>query len=225
MRYHEIMSEAALTSPQFIQWFGQSKVVDRDGNPLQVYHGTKQDFQEFSLNFLGANTTANSTAVGFFFTDSAKVAAGFANGEGGRTLPVYLSMQKPLVIEPSSMDYQMRRTSYEMTYRRDAPMRRHYHPHKDPYHQLYDWVMLLKRTKGIEGEEITTEDCAMLRTHLVEKGFDGVIIKETYIDSPMGVMGGLHNFYIVFRPNQIKSSLASTYGASDNIGESTKYSR
>ena len=32
---------------QFQRWFGDSKVVDRDGEPLVVYHGTGDDFTVF----------------------------------------------------------------------------------------------------------------------------------------------------------------------------------
>ena len=31
----------------FWKWFGDSKVVDEQGRPLIVYHGTNQDFDEF----------------------------------------------------------------------------------------------------------------------------------------------------------------------------------
>jgi hypothetical protein len=35
------------SSPEFKSWFGDSKVVDKDGNPLRVYHGTTRTFTEF----------------------------------------------------------------------------------------------------------------------------------------------------------------------------------
>jgi len=34
-------------TPAFQKWFGDSKVVDEDGDPLVVYHGTDADFNEF----------------------------------------------------------------------------------------------------------------------------------------------------------------------------------
>ena len=34
-------------TPEFKAWFGESKVVDKDGKPLVVYHGTYADFNEF----------------------------------------------------------------------------------------------------------------------------------------------------------------------------------
>lgn len=35
------------STPEFKAWFGDSKVVDDDGEPLVVYHGTKKSFDEF----------------------------------------------------------------------------------------------------------------------------------------------------------------------------------
>ena len=38
-------------SPEFKKWFGNSKVVDKQGKPLVMYHGTKADFTEFKSRF------------------------------------------------------------------------------------------------------------------------------------------------------------------------------
>lgn len=38
---------AQVHTPEFKAWFGQSQVVDADGQPLVVYHGTKQVFEAF----------------------------------------------------------------------------------------------------------------------------------------------------------------------------------
>lgn len=35
-------------NPNFWRWFGNSKVVDAQGNPLVVYHGTAYNFSKFS---------------------------------------------------------------------------------------------------------------------------------------------------------------------------------
>ena len=38
---------------QFKNWFGDSKVVDENGNPLVVYHGSGTTFWEFKTEFTG----------------------------------------------------------------------------------------------------------------------------------------------------------------------------
>lgn len=42
-------------TPAFQEWFGNSKVVDADGKPLVVYHGTRTDFEVFNVAKQGAH--------------------------------------------------------------------------------------------------------------------------------------------------------------------------
>ena len=45
-------------TPQFKHWFKGSKVVNDDGSPKVVYHGSPNDFSVFDLSYLGTNGTA-----------------------------------------------------------------------------------------------------------------------------------------------------------------------
>lgn len=84
----------------FIRWFGKSKVVDDGGHPLVVYHGTTTDFHEFDPE----RSSESQTAVyghGFYFTPDPSF-AGYITARsesGSRTLPVYLSLQNPKIID------------------------------------------------------------------------------------------------------------------------------
>lgn len=74
----------------FDKWFKGSKVVDDNGKPLVVYHGTRTpiDFSEFiSGSHFGDNEAANSRAR----------VLGFGSNE--RVLPVYLSIKNPKEVE------------------------------------------------------------------------------------------------------------------------------
>ena len=62
----------------FWKWFGDSHVVDANGRPLVVYHGTTADVSAFSKEKLGSSTKATSAKQGFFFTTSPKVATSYA---------------------------------------------------------------------------------------------------------------------------------------------------
>lgn len=55
----------------FYKWFGDSKVVDAEGSPLVVYHGTVHKFNAFSKDELGKTTNSPSAFQGFFFTNKA----------------------------------------------------------------------------------------------------------------------------------------------------------
>jgi len=95
-----------IKSDAFKKWFGNSKVVDESGKPLVVYKGgpTKawQDGSEIT-----AFDSPNGPWAGFFTSDRA-VASRFADAQwmmtenGGQpagVFPVFLSMQKPLVVD------------------------------------------------------------------------------------------------------------------------------
>jgi len=63
----------------FWKWFGDSKVVDEQGRPLVVYHGTNQPIDSFDTKRLGASTSASSAREGFFFTSSHEQSGEYAN--------------------------------------------------------------------------------------------------------------------------------------------------
>jgi hypothetical protein len=71
----------------FRRWFGDSKVVDENGEPLVVYHGTQGDFSEFRDDIEGR--------AGYYFTADKQFANSFAEGYGANVMPVYLSISKP----------------------------------------------------------------------------------------------------------------------------------
>lgn len=84
-------SERPLTGNQaFKGWFGDSKVVDAQGRPLVVYHGTDADFSEFE----------RTEDIGFHFGDhdaaNARAALADEEGGGGNVRPVYLRISNPL---------------------------------------------------------------------------------------------------------------------------------
>jgi len=88
-------------TPQFKQWFGESKVVDEAGAPLVVYHGTIRQFDSFDV---GAERSiqADPNAEGLYFTRHAEDAGNYAasrTGEqdGANVLPVYVSLKKPFI--------------------------------------------------------------------------------------------------------------------------------
>jgi len=87
------------STPAFRAWFGDSKVVDAQGAPLEVFHGTTAQFTAFSDEFLGEGDGNADWGNGFYFTDQKPAAEGYAQGEGGRVLDVYLSLKNPAPLE------------------------------------------------------------------------------------------------------------------------------
>ncbi len=89
----------------FWKWFGDSRVVDAEGRPLVVYHGTASSFDTFDTGAIGSNYGADSK--GFFFTNSPEQAAVHAEDAGftyngnaeANTVPVYLALKNPSVVK------------------------------------------------------------------------------------------------------------------------------
>lgn len=69
-----------IESEAFRRWFGDSKVVDEDGNPLVVFHGTTRQFDRFDRNKAGIES---DQGAGFYFTNTLEdVEANYAHVEG-----------------------------------------------------------------------------------------------------------------------------------------------
>lgn len=86
----------------------KSKVVDKDGNPLKVYHGTRADFDTFDTSKAGQNYQNNwsNNGKGIYFTDDKAEAMEFAkssidNGDP-KVKEAYLDITNPF---DSSKDY------------------------------------------------------------------------------------------------------------------------
>lgn len=77
----------------FWRWFGDSRVVDSEGRPLVVYHGTPSDFDAFSGAFLGKVTRSTSSKSGFFFASTPRTAQSYAD-HGATVAPVQELIEK-----------------------------------------------------------------------------------------------------------------------------------
>lgn len=70
-------------SPEFKAWFGDSKVVDENGKPLVVYHGTDAKFDEFTEESIGSSSGQAFLGSGFYFSTSESVAKQYGKNVGG----------------------------------------------------------------------------------------------------------------------------------------------
>jgi hypothetical protein len=89
-------------TPEFKKWFDDSKVVDADGKPLVVYHGTQADFVAFDPDRAGQNFPDQEDEVGMLFSDAPNepnIMAERGDGGGGNVMPVYLALQDPFIVE------------------------------------------------------------------------------------------------------------------------------
>ena len=71
-----------LSSPQFQKWFGDSAVVDEDGDPLRVYHGTTHDLEQFKAAGEEGLNPESDWGAGVYFTSEPEDASENYAGEG-----------------------------------------------------------------------------------------------------------------------------------------------
>jgi hypothetical protein len=74
--YEALPRSSVVETPAFKAWFGDSQVVDADGKPLVMYHGTTADFRSFDSN--KANPEADFGAGFYFSNNPADVESNYA---------------------------------------------------------------------------------------------------------------------------------------------------
>ena len=92
-------------TPEFKSWFGDwendpenaSKIVDENGEPKMVYHGTNEKFTIFSLEKVGSNVDYGMWGSGFYFSPIKS----FSKGYGSNLLKVFLNIRNPFVRNPN----------------------------------------------------------------------------------------------------------------------------
>lgn len=114
--------EPQTETPSFQHWFDGSKVVNEDGSPQVMYHGTPLDFTAFDTSDRLANGTARNPLndnIGAFFTSDRADAVEFAERNSPSDAPVnvhdvYLSVKNPLVFDDQAeFRSYLRKTSRE----------------------------------------------------------------------------------------------------------------
>jgi hypothetical protein len=109
----KLWQEKGTDSPYFKKWFGKSKVVDENGEPLVVYHGTpkKEAFTEFKKQNQNDETSPHPwNELGLaFFSDNSDISNLYTfeptweRKQTGSVYPVYLQMENPRKINYEAM--------------------------------------------------------------------------------------------------------------------------
>lgn len=184
-------------SKAFKEWFGDwinnptnaSKVVDENGEPLVVYHGSTEEFDTFDVEYIGSNPSSEnkgkSKINGFFFTDSYNSGRTY-----GPTKAVFLNIRQPALQKQKYKSYDSVtgvNSDGSLTY--------------------------TKKYYGVN----TFKDLSKLKIRLyndgiIAEGLDDALIHKVAGEDAEEFNESLYgNDYIVFNPNQIKS-------ATDNVG-------
>lgn len=191
----------------FWAWFGDSKVVDAQGRPLVVYHGTPAKVgDDFAFDPEATGTTsfafgsAETNRQGFFFAENRDFARSFAEQDGtsGEVVPAYLSVKDPFRIVdqyPMGKDVvRLREAAREVGASEDGISWLEGKMYQDDFWEVLD-----------------DEDGVEVRKWLEAAGFDGINMQETDPDT-----GKLEEVRVAFSPTQIKSvNNRGTFDAND----------
>ena len=184
--------EQTKTAP-FKRWFGASKVVDEDGEPMRAFHGTAKDFTEFNTNQdrpensrpqwlgdLGAWFAAPSRHQGNYDPENAEFMAGEFAGAYDR---------RPADRMPPDRDP-------GQEYRTGARSMPVYLSIKNPA-EFDGWGDLSGSVREAGGSQA-------LKAQLIEGGYDGIVIRNSMTDGNVD-----RDDWIAFKPTQIKSAIGN----------------
>lgn len=172
-------SEPALRN--FWAWFGDSKVVDEQGRPLVVYHGTDAEFDTFDISKFG-QTDPGLVGRGFYLTPQKS----YAQRYGQIQMPLYLSAKNLLDVS------KINKTQFDTilkTARQKAP--RDNIVSSEFFADSGDYKTAIVQL-SLGNPEFTNT--------IKSIGYDGILYSAT---NPLTNLS--HDEFVAFEPNQIKS--------------------
>ena len=216
-------------TPAFKKWFGESKVVDENGNPLVVYHSTFSNVDKFKTNFgsdeyrrFGAHVGSLEAAQNRL---SVKAAEDLANRErsgtsGANVMPVYVNIKNPLRLDENrsgrwGVDDIMRSIMEKAEAGQiDGISEENVNDYNNDQFDIESWLGI-KPKPGDANYDIDSQDrmwsndfdyspgerSYLLTAFINQLGYDGIVYKNTF--------EGGGDSYIAIKPTQIKSAIGN----------------
>ena len=179
-------------------FFKDSKIRDANGDLMPAYHGTNQDFNQFE----DSKIQKADLGRGFYFTDNKDIANNYAEiranerGGKGKVMETFLNVKNPF-----NLNYQPREAALDyLTY--------YFANNGQTNAQASNSAKTLLDMSIADGDIVDGDYSSVFNTKEPEfekwaksKGYDGIVVPGGDQDS--GLSG---NAYVVFEPNQIKST-------------------
>jgi len=194
----------------FWTWFGNSKVVDENSNPLICYHGTsKGTFIEFKPKSGSKSKAKQQADIGSHFSIDKDYASGYAGEKkNSKTYEVYLKIENPLYI--NQMIY--REDSEQEFIRFETFLQDFFGKKFESIYKSGDWHWNKNGT-----EKMSERQILMLNSFNIDKispnklyntllahNYDGVF-HEPYNMNSLTTFQKHPQAYIILSPNQVKS--------------------
>lgn len=186
-------------TPEFKEWFKDSKVVDKKGNPLSVYHGTRGNFDVF-------NTKPTDKEPGSHF-GTRKAAEEFTRNYKGEywdssnIIPVYLNIKNPVEVSdvfgvvPKKLSNELVSKKILTEEEAKKALGTYYPLTKEEMRAAYEGIVSALKSKGYDGFKYTN--------YAEDRGSTS---------------------WVVFDPTQIKSAIGNK-GTFDQNNPSILYNR
>ena len=203
-------AKAVTDNPNFVKWFKGSRVLDKENNPLPVFHGTAEPIHIFKPSERGRTTASESAKKGFFFASNKEVAQGYAEFARPKKIDLlkskYERLEKIVQRVGTSQTWNNYDKAYakyenaELTYVRDS---------RTSEENIVEAYLSIKNPliHDYDGTDFRDESYSDLIDNAIESGNDGVIFKNTYDGT--GELGTrtnpLMDVYVAFESTQIKS--------------------
>lgn len=177
------LSQGSVSSNAFKAWFGDSQVVDSEGAPLVMYHGTTPEragFEAFDASQAGSERDAGFYGKGLYFTPDEDAAFEYATneeGDEGQVYSTYLSVTNPYVLDLTEAGWSATRADL---------IRRGFSSAERAEDTPYGGATYI----------LQQDEPSKFSNQLMAEGFDGVIVR-TDAEAISEV--------VVFEPTQIKS--------------------
>lgn len=190
-------------SPEFKAWFGDSKVVDEDGNPLVVYHSSDKPIESFRpYSHFGTSEAANDRAG--MLRDFSENVVG-RDPERSSVYPVYLKLENPLEMpDLASLDSNTMEPMEEAQSKYDEEGGDS-EPYAAAWESETDVSEWLYRNDVITVDEFWEVQYSPAKAMelLKEKGYDGIVYTNAVEDAGS-------KSYIIFDSTQVKSATNNT---------------
>lgn len=190
----------------FWNWFGQSKVVDENDNPIICYHGTpKGGFTKF-IPSSGQKKKASNKQIDFgtHFTKDKEYASSYiGNKKTSKVYEVYLKIENPLYLNKmvykndENFEQYLGAMKQLMKYKKEKIKGDYYYDRDGNKHPDIQYAIIT----NFGFDEIPVYKMYNI---LTEWGFDGIFYKP-YNSVNLNYFNVHPQSYVVLNPNQIKA--------------------
>lgn len=186
----EVEYLVSTNTPAFRKWFGKSKIVNPNGTPKIMYHGTRYDIKRFKypITFVSPEVrVANKFAANDMWW-----AEGKPVDEGANVMPLYVRAENPF--DYSNPQHVKRVAAKVREFAREGG----FDPYRNP---------TIKRViADISSGSWTAIEHPLVWDAIIDLGFDAAYLEEF----------GARNL-AVFSRNQLKSAISSEFGPGEEI--------